>query len=182
MVHPSVDVWALAVVAFEVVVGQRALRSSSDIHRCALEEAKYPWCDAATEYGLVGCTLRELGTWTCHCLRAIGCNEVTLQAGRAGGCTLMHLCFFYVRPAWIACAHFIRTSDTCTAVLATAHRSGRRHIWERSCREACEGEQPAAWRTSRLQPLLLPCLARDPAQRPTAEQVQRAVSGLGQQS
>ena len=39
-------------------------------------------------------------------------------------------------------------------------------------------EQPRAWRHSRLRPLLMPCLARDPALRPRASAVLEAVSQL----
>jgi hypothetical protein len=39
---------------------------------------------------------------------------------------------------------------------------------------------PMAWKRSRLRSQLLPCLARDPAQRPTAAAVLARVMGLGQ--
>ena len=39
-------------------------------------------------------------------------------------------------------------------------------------------QQPAAWRSSRLRPLVLPCLARNPQRRPRASAVLSAVSQL----
>jgi hypothetical protein len=47
--------------------------------------------------------------------------------------------------------------------------------WERS-----EREQPQAWRSSRVKALMLPCLERDPAARPTAQQLYTSVSRVGQ--
>ena len=42
-VHPSHDVWALGVVAFEAVVQRKAMPGSTAMRACALGEQLYPW-------------------------------------------------------------------------------------------------------------------------------------------
>ena len=45
--------------------------------------------------------------------------------------------------------------------------------WERPL-----SAQPAAWRRARLRPLIMPCLAREPSERPPSSELLAAVSGL----
>ena len=45
--------------------------------------------------------------------------------------------------------------------------------------EAQPAKQPAAWRTSRLRAVLLPCLSRQPEERPTAAQLAESVTRMG---
>ena len=86
--RPSFDIWALGVIAFEVITQSRpAIESSDHALACARGQRRYPWHDAATT-------------------------------------------------------------------------------------------QPCLWHRSKIAPLLLPCLAADPAQRPRASAVQAAVSNL----
>ena len=42
-VHPSHDVWALGVIAYEAVTGTRAVQSTSAAVACAQGGAPYPW-------------------------------------------------------------------------------------------------------------------------------------------
>lgn len=41
--HPSHDIWALGVVAFEAVTQSRALTSQAQIAQCVQGGAAYPW-------------------------------------------------------------------------------------------------------------------------------------------
>ena len=41
-------------------------------------------------------------------------------------------------------------------------------------------QQPRAWRNSRLRAVLQPCLSRRAAERPSAQQLQQCIMGLGQ--
>lgn len=88
-VHPSHDVWALGVIAFEAITNERALKGQSNVVACAHGAQPYPW---------------ELP-------------------------------------------------------------------WE---------QQPVRWRNSRLNKLVMPALARDPAARASAEDLYAAVSRVGQ--
>ena len=45
--------------------------------------------------------------------------------------------------------------------------------------ELPSSELPERWRRSRLRPLVQPCLARDPAQRPTAAQLVESLARIG---
>jgi serine/threonine protein kinase len=90
-VSPAQDVWALGVMAFEVIVQRVTLTTMLDISECANGARPYPW-------------------------------------------------------------------------------------------EAEPAVQPPAWRQSRLRALLAPCLARDPAQRPTAAQLLQEVGRIGHAS
>ena len=67
-----------------------------------------------------------------------------------------------------------RALSTQSQVLRTAHGSAA-YPWEQPLEQ-----QPLAWRQSRLQPVVAPCLARDPAQRPSAADVHTAAAQLGQ--
>ena len=51
-VHPSADIWALGVMAFEVLSGRRAMQSISELYLFASGAQSYPWeaaPDAAAE-------------------------------------------------------------------------------------------------------------------------------------
>jgi hypothetical protein len=65
------------------------------------------------------------------------------------------------------------TLPTAAQVFAAAH--GRAlYPWEEP-----EGEQPRPWRASALRPLLLPCLSRDTAARPSASALAATVQRVG---
>ena len=90
-VHPSHDIWALGVIAYEAITRSRALTSQAQIAQCACHLAPYPW-------------------------------------------------------------------------------------------EHPPAQQPATWQQSRLQTVLAPCLARDPAARPSAAELCAAFGQLGLRS
>ena len=48
-VHPSHDVWALGVIAYEAITQGRALTSQTQIAQCAQGQAAYPWEVAQSE-------------------------------------------------------------------------------------------------------------------------------------
>ena len=52
---------------------------------------------------------------------------------------------------------------------------GTSYPWERG-----SDDQPRAWQHSRLRTLLLPCLARDPAKRPTAAELVGHIDSISQ--
>ena len=88
-VHPSHDIWALGLMAYEAIVQRPTLTMMADCFDCAFGRQKYPW-------------------------------------------------------------------------------------------ELPSAEQPRAWRHSRLRALLLPCLARDAAQRPSASRLLERLQRMGQ--
>ena len=45
-VHPSADIWALGVMAFEVLSGRKAVASMTKIDLFASEKLPYPWEEA----------------------------------------------------------------------------------------------------------------------------------------
>ena len=52
VVHPSADVWALGVMAFEVLSGRRAVQSSSELQAVVSGKQRYPWeVQAAADTG-----------------------------------------------------------------------------------------------------------------------------------
>ena len=67
-----------------------------------------------------------------------------------------------------------RALTTQSDVLRCAHESAA-YPWEQPLEQ-----QSLAWRQSRLQPVVAPCLARNPDDRPTAAEVHKAAAQLGQ--
>ena len=60
-VEPSVDVWALGVMAFEVLSGRRALYTMAELYACAAGKQPYPW-EAAPD--AAGEPWRKLRLWS----------------------------------------------------------------------------------------------------------------------
>lgn len=68
---------------------------------------------------------------------------------------------------------FARRGLKMATVFACA-RGEEAYAWERPM-----DEQPPAWRNSRLRDAVLSCLARDPAERPSAEELKTSIWRMG---
>ena len=64
-VHPSADIWALGVMAFEVLSGRRAVVTASDMCAAASGAQPYPWEDVdAADAAPEGEEWRGLRLWS----------------------------------------------------------------------------------------------------------------------